>query len=698
VTQRSGAGVRTTNLGTDPNTWGIGWTEALTKTWMQNHKDEYDLDVKVSLSVQACSGVATTIPASCSDPGTVCAAGTSGNCPAGCTDDNTDCLGTATCELGAGGLVGDCDTASGCEYVAEETPTCDLDGDCPAGCTTTEDLTLYGSSREVYTSQERGYDVTSTSGALTIPHFTFSDRKVYLSVLSTIDQTIEATISLADRYTDQLSEDTVWTTRTCPGHTAGPPIVECSGHGTCIDPCNQVMIELGTCTQEAYCLCDDGFVHGSDADCSVDAFGGFLAPDIGTVEQPGVRIPVVWKNLANPGLPSKKYFSGSEALPIPYEVYSAPPHAIVRIYVDGKAYPNNASNTVVLGSGTSVSGEDTYFSASVYNQEPLVDHKITFNLISDSGELLGTDTANFNVGQIGTGCSNDCGENGVCHNDYCVCFDGFAGEDCDQTVDEFMTTAEFSTADIKKGSWDTSASFEAGDAYETAVLARNSLKVEENIYKEATQKAAMKARVKRSDDEMELSATATKNTLNSHLTSTATAVLEAKNSLSDGAETLWRKLDRKAVQIEQAAESSARMRTSNLEDHIDMQRSLYAHQTRTQNRYDAQIRDVVVERAQMLDELKEQMAQKNFVLNTLKASNGPRVEIDRLTETVCVNDQQMGVTCTEQPLSTSFPTTAGYKTTGQVTNMPTGARPQAQDVGIGNVEEPGLYDSVPRGR
>jgi len=261
-----------------------------------------------------------------------------------------------------------------------------------------------------------------------------------------------------------------------------------------------------------------------------------------------------------------------------------------------------------------------------------------------------------------------------------------------------MTTAEFSTADIKKGSWDTSASFDAGDAYETAVLARNSLKVEENIYKEATQKAAMKARVKRSDDEMELSATATKNSLNSHLTSTAAAVLEAKNSLSDGAETLWRKLDRKAVQIEQAAESSARMRTSNLEDHIDMQRSLYAHQTRTQNRYDAQIRDVVVERAQMLDELKEQMAQKNFVLNTLKASNGPRVEIDRLTETVCVNDQQMGVTCTEQPLSTSFPTTAGYKTTGQVTNMPTGARPQAQDVGIGNVEEPGLYDSVPRGR
>jgi len=533
---------------------------------------------------------------------------------------------------------------------------------------------------------------------LTIPHFTFSDRKVYLSVLSTTDQTIQATMSVADRYNDMLSDDTTWTTRTCPGHTVGPPIVECSGHGTCIDPCNQEMIELGTCAEEAYCLCDDGFVHGSDQDCSVDAFGGFLAPEIGTVEQPGVRIPVVWKNLANPGLPEKKYFSGSEALPIPYEVYSAPPYSIVRIYVDGKAYPNNSSNTVVLGSGTSVSGEDTYFSVSVFNQEPLVDHKITVNLISDSGVMLGTDTANFNVGQIGTGCSNGCGEKGVCHNDYCVCYDGFAGEDCDQTVDEFMTTAEFLTADIKEGSWETSTAFSAGHAYEAAVQARNTMKVEENMYKESIQTAAMKARVKRSDDEMELSATATKNTLNSHLASTAAVVLEAKTALSEDAQTLWRKLDRKAVQIEQAAETSARMRTNNLEAHIDMQRSLYAHQTEMQNKYDGQIRDVVVHRARKLDELKEQMAEKDFILNTLKTSNGPRVQIEKLTETICVTDQQMGVTCTEQPLSTSFPTAAGYKTTGEVTNMPAAARPQAQNVGIENVEERGMYDSIPRGR
>ena len=63
-----------------------------------------------------------------------------------------------------------------------------------------------------------------------------------------------------------------------------------------------------------------------------------------------------------------------------------------------------------------------------------------------------------------------------------------------------------------------------------------------------------------------------------------------------------------------------------------------------------------------------------------------------------MTDQQMGVTCTEQPLSTAFPTTSGYKTTGEVTSMPAEARPQAQDVGIGNTVQAGMYDDVPRGR
>ena len=711
VMQRSGAGVRTNNLGSDPDSWGIGWTESLTQTWMQNHQDEYDLDVKVNLSIQACSGTATTIAATCTDPGTICAAASTGSCPAGCVDPGSGaCTGTASCVMASPFATGDCTTPSGqgsCTYVAATTPTCDLliatdsTDVCPVGCTTTEDLTLYGSSREVYTSAERGYDVISTSGALTIPHFTFSDRKVFLSVLSSTTQTITATIALADRYANTISTDTTWTTRVCPSHVAGPPIVECSGHGSCIDPCSQSGIEAGTCSQEAYCLCDDGYVHGTEKDCSIDAFAGYLAPDLGTVTQPGVRIPVVWKTLANPGLPAQKFFSGSEGLPIPYEVYSAPPYAIVKIYVDGKSYPNNASNTVVLGSGTSVSGQDTYFSVSVFNQQPVVDHKITFNLISDTGVLLGTDTANFNVGRVGTGCKNDCSSQGICHKEYCVCFDGYAGEDCDQTIDEFMTTAQFTTAAIKEGSWETTKVFESGHAYETAFIAKNTLKVEENKFAQAAQSAATKTRIKRSDDKIALEATSTKNKLNSHLTSTAASVLAAKQALGTSHDALWRKLDRQGVEIQQAAETSARSQTINQENHIDMQRSLYQHQTDRQNAYDSSVKDVIVDRAQRFAQIKEDMHQKNFILNTLKASNGPRVEIDKLTETVCTTNQQMEVTCTEQPLTTAFPTTSGFKTTGKVTNLPAdagGTHPSSRDVGIGSTTQEGIWDTTPRGR
>ena len=51
VTERSGAGSRTGDLGTDPDTWGIDWTEQLTQTWVEQQQDEWDLDVDVSIDV-----------------------------------------------------------------------------------------------------------------------------------------------------------------------------------------------------------------------------------------------------------------------------------------------------------------------------------------------------------------------------------------------------------------------------------------------------------------------------------------------------------------------------------------------------------------------------------------------------------------------------------------------------------------------
>ena len=56
--------------------------------------------------------------ATCTDPGTVCSASTAPACPAGCDGTPGLCTGTATCALGGGGLVGDCDTGDGCVYSA----------------------------------------------------------------------------------------------------------------------------------------------------------------------------------------------------------------------------------------------------------------------------------------------------------------------------------------------------------------------------------------------------------------------------------------------------------------------------------------------------------------------------------------------------------------------------------------------------
>jgi hypothetical protein len=99
------------------------------------------------------------------------------------------------------------------------------------------------------------------------------------------------------------------------------------------------------------------------------------------------------------------FFAGDEGLRVPYEVYSAPANAKVRIYVDGGAYPTNSSNIVILPDGTPQAGEDTYFTVVVYSQAPEIVHTITFNLVSDAGTLFGTDSVTFQIART-RGCAS----------------------------------------------------------------------------------------------------------------------------------------------------------------------------------------------------------------------------------------------------------------------------------------------------
>jgi hypothetical protein len=139
-------------------------------------------------------------------------------------------------------------------------------------------VVLYGSATEVYTSAERGHhQTTSGTGDLVVPHYTFSDRIHYVSILSDTTEDVTLMVALTDINADRLTQDTERTFRSCPTSQATPALV-CSGRGSCIDECAQESIVAGACAVDARCVCDDGY---SGADCAVEAFAGHLAPGPG---------------------------------------------------------------------------------------------------------------------------------------------------------------------------------------------------------------------------------------------------------------------------------------------------------------------------------------------------------------------------------------------------------------------------------
>merc|ERR1711998_524431 len=65
-------------------------------------------------------------------------------------------------------------------------------------------------------------------------------------------------------------------------------------------------------------------------------------------------------------------------------------------------------------------------------------------LTTDAGKTLSIDQRSFTVDYLG-GCDatsgTACSGQGVCHLGYCVCFDGYYGNDCSATIDRTSTSA-----------------------------------------------------------------------------------------------------------------------------------------------------------------------------------------------------------------------------------------------------------------
>merc|ERR1711871_675051 len=244
----------------------------------------------------------------------------------------------------------------------------DLDVTLSLTVTTANAVSVYGSSREVYVSPERGYDVAATlavgaTETFSIPHYTFGDQVVYVSLLSATSQTVEFTLAKTEKAV-AVSTDTVVTPNTCA------TLSGCSGRGSCV-------YDNG----EEQCYCVDGY---TGSDCSVPEFLGSEA----LPANPNLVLPsIVMGNSVSNGAIANP-FDESVDIVFPYEVRSAPPYSKVRIRVDGKPYPDRVSGVVHIGSsGTPAEGALTYYSIDVVGLTSGVNHEIQFYLVAGSGRL-----------------------------------------------------------------------------------------------------------------------------------------------------------------------------------------------------------------------------------------------------------------------------------------------------------------------
>lgn len=590
VTERSGAGSRTGDLGTDPDTWGIDWTEQLTQTWVEQQQDEWDLDVDVTVDVSGSS-----------------------------------------------------------------------------------DLTVYGSSREPYPSLERGSDTESTTGNLVIPHFTFSDKLVYISVFNggATDADITITPQILEMHLDQLTVDTPTTYPVCPGETGsreGGDLEVCSGHGSCI----------GTSSDptENTCYCDNGFLGD---DCSIEAFS--LAPGQPKIEISadhsvcstatagaqdaaaaealctGASVYCVYSDGSCSGSDRTVALPGDREVIVPFTISDIPQNSKVHVYVDGLAYPAKGANVLYYTTGGDHDG-----AIEVYGMEAGVLHTVELLLLSEDNIPLGTDMVDFAV-QFAGGCANGCSGHGVCHHGYCVCHDGWYGRSCESEGEDLPPDSQFQPG---AGFVEYNTAMMTQERNEDAYISK--LKLEAN-----TNFLAI------SDSKIQNAHAAVVDKLNTFIKDNEQEMAELSKSQADKADALHRKRDRITTTIQQMREESRRLKTANTEAYLETVRSLHENQRQMQNELDAKRLEHFQNMAVRHDEWVEIKQRNDFKLNQLRTANGPLVHIDDLEERECTQDDMFRTECVDVPSSSEFVEQPGYTSHGTVRATGTCTEAEAND-------------------
>merc|ERR1711871_1927428 len=384
--------------------------------------------------------------------------------------------------------------------------------------------------------------------------------------------------------------------------------------------------------------------------------------------------------------------------------------------------------------GTATSAPFVESSVKIYDMAPLPTgkkHTLVMMLLTDDGEPLGTVLKQFEVGYAGV-CTvapdgSVCGGNGACHLGYCVCQDGYFGTTCERNVDEdgsdcaAQSSSSESECEAADGdgatpgfgnyqcNWDSTTElcsiqvvttgFTAGGVYEARAMSMTASKLGEARFLNTRMLEANSAAIKQSDDAGVAETAGTKTKLETVTASVVATVAAAKSATQTNVDALYSKTERNAIKVRQAKEESLRLQTSNLEAKLEMQRSLAAHQTEVQNRFQSKRFDVYKLNALKQDKLKQEFARTRFTLNQLLTSNGPTVDPSQFTESTCTTDQFYNVECTETVTDKSaYYTGTGYvsdQTTPEYTGSGTLASPV---IAIEGQDIVGEYSDVNRGR
>jgi len=437
---------------------------------------------------------------------------------------------------------------------------------------------------------------------------------------------------------------------------------------------------------------------------------------------------------------------------IPYSVKNLPKYAKVVTYVDSNPYPSKGSNIVnyvhhcessnkaCLSRGSAKAPSFTDSTVKVYDLKPMKagkKHTLVLMLLTDSGEPLGTQVSQFEVG-YGGGCEvapdgTTCGGNGACYLGYCVCYDGWYGTSCGNSVQEDGSTCQAKTATSKNlclaasdssksftCNWQTTAipapaagatdgagictaklsavtGFKAGDVYEKRVAKLTQSKLGEARFLNTRMLESTTAAITKSNAAITASTNSVKAKLQTHATTVDSSVTSSKAATQKKVDALYSKMERNAIVIQQAREESLRSQTSNLEAKLELQRALSAHQTEVQNRFQTKRFGVYKLNALKQDKLKQEFARSRFTINQLKTANGPTVDTTKFKESTCTTDQFYNVNCKETNVDKqSLYTGNGYVSAQTVPDSDTAPR-ASPTVSINGAVQPGTYNGINRG-